>query len=200
MEDATSDIEGFVGEGRKSITMWSPNLQYNKGDMVMVFKQESKQASPDANRREFVFILVSIKNENDSMPNYDLVDGIPDFTKSGWMLLNPMSYLLQDLIGMKAVVKEVFSKILEEHVENEHGLVGSSEIGQNLVRTDYSNLVTPMQVGKHSLVMERGDVDEIGMSGVFKKSSDGILEYQLKYSFDSKANQDVTIKGRRHYR
>ena len=52
-----------------------------------------------------------------------MVDGIPDFTKSNWSLLNPMSYLLQDLIGMKEVVMAVFTALLNKHVKEEHGLV-----------------------------------------------------------------------------
>lgn len=101
-----------------------------------------------------MFILVSLADENDSTPNYNMVDGIPDFTQSKWQLLNPMSYLLQDLVGMKAVVKEVFTNLLQEHVEKEHGLSGSTDIGRNLLRKDYSNLLTPWQVGRYSLVRE----------------------------------------------
>lgn len=63
--------------------------------------------SPEVGKREFVFILISTKDNNTSIPNYDLVDGIPDFKKSNWRLLNPMSYLLQDVLEMKKVVQEV---------------------------------------------------------------------------------------------
>jgi hypothetical protein len=71
--------------------------------------------------REFAFILVSTINNNSSTPMYVMVDGIPDFTKTGWKLLNPMSYLLQDLVGMEKVVKEVFQNILSRHMVDEHG-------------------------------------------------------------------------------
>lgn len=91
-------LELKVGIGEKTITIWNPNISYQKGNVVLHFKQESKQVSPEIGKRDFVFLLVSLKNNNDSIPNYDLVDGIPNFTKSNWQLLNPMSYLLQDLI------------------------------------------------------------------------------------------------------
>ena len=117
-------------------------MVYAKDDIVLYFKTESKQVSPEVGKREFAFILVSMKNDNTSIPNYDMVEGVPDFAKTNWSLLNPMSYLLQDLVGMKKVVKEVFENILAKHIEDEHGLIGSTDIGSNLVRTDYTNLST----------------------------------------------------------
>ena len=75
-----------------------------------------------------MFILVSLKDNNYSIPNYDIVDHVPDFTKSGWQLINPLSYLLQDLNEMRKVVLEVFKKLLAEHVEVEHGFIGSDDI------------------------------------------------------------------------
>lgn len=72
-----------------------------------------------------MFILISTKDGNESVPNYDMVNGIPDFTKTNWSLLNPMSYLLQDLVGMKEVVKNVFNTLMLEHIKKEHNLIGS---------------------------------------------------------------------------
>lgn len=72
-----------------------------------------------------MFILVSLKDGNGNMPNYDIVDHIPVFTKSDWQLLNPLSYLLQNLNEMRNVVVDVFKKLMQQHVEREHGLVGS---------------------------------------------------------------------------
>lgn len=57
-----------------------------------------------------------------------MVDRIPNFAKSGWKLINPTSYLLQDMMEMKEVVKEVFKALLEEHVRQEHGLIGFQDI------------------------------------------------------------------------
>ena len=90
-----------------------------------------------------MFILISLSDNNDSTPNYDIVDHIPVFTKSRWQLLNPLSYLLQNLNEMRDVVLGVFKQLVEEHVKNEHGLIGSGDIVNNLVRKDYSNLQTP---------------------------------------------------------
>ena len=39
--------------------MWNPNFQYAKDDIVLYFKTESKQMSPDVEKREFAFVLVS---------------------------------------------------------------------------------------------------------------------------------------------
>ena len=64
--------------------MWEPNNTYNEGDIVVYFKEESKQISVEQGVRDFVFILMSIKKDNANTPNYDIVDHIPDFTKSGW--------------------------------------------------------------------------------------------------------------------
>lgn len=191
MEQATKDLEDVLGEGRKTINMWNPNVQYNKDDMVLYFKTENEQKSPEVDKREFMFILVSQKDGNDSIPNYDIVDGIPNFSKTNWSLLNPMSYLLQDLIGMKEVVKEVFQALLDAHVSEEHGLVNASDIGSNLVRKDYSNLSTTMAPGKMSLNVPSGN-------GV-KKCSNGIMECFVQYSFDIKANQYLKIDDKRYY-
>ena len=120
--------------------------------MVLLFKEEKEQKHVEVPRREFAFILSSLKNGNTSQPNYDMVNGIPDFTKSNWSLINPMSYLLQDLIGMKEVVQEVFSSLLAKHVKDDHGLVKSTSLTSNLLRKDYSNLQTSWGIGSRSLV------------------------------------------------
>lgn len=191
IDEAISDLENTLDSKSKSITMWNPNIQYSEGDMVLYFKTENEQKHPDVGRREFMFILVSRTDENDSVPNYDMIDGIPDFSKTNWDLLNPMSYLLQDLIGMKDVVKEVFTNLLEEHVAEEHGLIGSADIEKNLLKTDYTNLTTPWENGKYAVDVVKGDNIKIG--------SNGIMEVKIAYAFDAKANQQITIKGRKYY-
>lgn len=105
MTESTKDLESFIDFSGKTITMWNPNMVYQKDDIVLYFKSETKQKNPDVDKREFAFILISLQSDNTTTPNYDLVNGVPDFKKSGWNLLNPMSYLLQDLIEMKKIVK-----------------------------------------------------------------------------------------------
>ena len=62
--------------------------------MVLYFKEETKQLSPDVGKRNFVFLLMSEKDNNSSIPNYELIDGIPNFSKTNWKLINPTSYLI----------------------------------------------------------------------------------------------------------
>ena len=119
-------LELSAGSRRKTISLWNPNIGYAKGDIVLYTKVENKQISPDVDKRQFIFILSSIKDNNTSTPNYDMVDGVPNFTKTNWQLINPMSYLMQDLIGMKSIVKDVFQSIIDNHVKNEHGLIGGN--------------------------------------------------------------------------
>ena len=188
---ATQDLENAIGKGSRFITMWNPNVTYSKDDMVLYFKQENEQKSPEIDKREFAFILVSASDNNSAIPNYDMVDGIPDFTKTNWTLLNPMSYLLQDLIGMREVVKEVFNNMLSKHVAEEHGMIGVQDISHNLVRKDYLNLTTPWDVGKYAV-----DVD---MGSNLKLGSNGIMEWCTEYSYDTKANQRITIQGRKYF-
>lgn len=107
---------GRLSGNTATITLWDSNMTYAKGDVVVYFKKESKQRSVEQGQREFIFMLMSLSEGNANTPNYDIVDHIPDFTKSGWTLLNPLSYLLQDLNEMKTVVVEVFKKILEKHI------------------------------------------------------------------------------------
>ena len=168
------------------ITIWDANQSYDKGDLVLYFKQERKQTSAEQGKREFVFILMSNKNGNTNTPNYDIVDHIPDFTKSAWTLLNPLSYLLQNLDEMRQVVVEVFKELLEKHVREQHGLVGSEEIANNLVMKDYTNLQTPWQVGKYSLWNSSQNIEDTnnGITGRMQKSTNGLMEYDLQYSFD----------------
>ena len=177
MDAATTDVEDFLSGDRKTITIWNPNISYAKNDIVIYFKQEAKQVAPEVDKREFVFVLMSTANDNTAIPNYDMVNGIPDFTKSNWCLINPTSYLLQDLIGMKKVVKDVFAALLKRHVKLDHGLIKSDSIEQNLIKNDYSNLVTPWEVGKYSLVIKSDDINETGVNGTVKYSSNGIAEY-----------------------
>lgn len=135
-----------------------------------------------------------MKDGNTSIPNYVMVDDgrIPDFTKTNWRLLNPTSYLLQDLIGMKEVVKDVFNGLLNKHLSEQHGITGSTDVGRNLLRKDYSNLSTGWLLGSKS-------VDTMDYSGIRMKSN-GTMEVSIKYSFDVEANpQHFEIADRRYF-
>lgn len=202
MAELTVKVEELAGDEQLSLTLWDPNVSYNKGDVVVYFKEESKQKSVEQGLREFVFILVSLSDNNDNTPNYDIVDHIPVFTKSGWQLLNPLSYLLQNLNEMRDVVLSVFEKLLAKHVEDEHGFIGSEDIANNLLKKDYSNLQTPWANGKYSLVMSNEDIDEVDWKGRKTKSSNGIMEYAIKYGFEMSANNqgaDYQIQDKRYY-
>ena len=183
----------------KTITLWSPNITYSKDDIVLYFKQEKEQVSPDVPKREFAFLLMSMEDGNSSIPNYDLIDGIPDFIKSNWNLLNPMSYLLQDLIELKKVVHDVFSSLLKLHVKNEHGIISTSDIENNLLKKDYSNLYTWDKLGKFSLYNGNVETSKTGIVQNIKMSSNGIMEISVRYSFDLKANQQILINDSKYY-
>ena len=170
--------------------MWDPNVSYAKGEVVVYFKKDSKQTSVEQGIREFVFILMSLKDGNTDTPNYDIIDHIPVFTKSNWQLLNPLSYLLQNLNQMREVVLGVFKELLQKHVQQDHGLIGSEDIENNLIKTDYSNLQSPWQVGKYALVNSIKEISEVGLVGKKRKTTNGIMEYSLQYNFDMRANQD----------
>ena len=128
MSTLTSELEELADGQSLSITLWDPNVSYNKGDVVVYFKQEEGQKSVEQGLREFVFILVSLKNNNDSIPNYDIVDHVPVFAKSDWQVLNPLSYLLQDLNEMREVVVSTFEDLIANHVKDKHGFIGSEDI------------------------------------------------------------------------
>ena len=194
MEEVTQDLEDNVSE-KKTINLWNRNMKYSKNDVVLHFKTENKQVSPEVGKREFAFVLVSMKDDNTNVPNYVMVNGVPDFTKSKWNLVNPMSYLLQDIVGMKKVVKEVFNNLIKRHVKDDHGLQKSADIEDNLLKRDYSNLSTPMQLGKYSLTNVYRELDDC----IMKKSTDGVLEYYIKYQMDVEANKYVKIEDSRYF-
>ena len=112
MNASTSSLEEEVGVGNGAITLWNSSIIYAKNDIVLFFKTENKQTSAEQYNQTFAFLLVSMKDDNTSIPNYDVIDGVPDFTKTNWFLLNPMSYLLQNLDGLKDVVREVFQQLV----------------------------------------------------------------------------------------
>ena len=135
-------------------------------------------------RQAMAFMLASMVDGNSSVPNYDLVDGIPDFSKSNWSLLNPLSYLLQDIDGLRKVAKEAFQNLLDRHVASGHGMAGARiDVSQSLLRRDFANLVTPDIPG-------RPTVSTVDAGGV-KMLSNGTIECSVAYSFDSKANQPI---------
>ena len=45
MSSLTSKLGELATGKTLSPTLWSPNISYNKGDIVVYFKQESKQTS-----------------------------------------------------------------------------------------------------------------------------------------------------------
>lgn len=199
MSQLTEEVEKLSDGGSLSLTLWDPNISYGKGDVVVYFKEESKQTSAEQGKREYVFILVSLIDNNDNIPNYDIVEHIPVFTKSKWQLINPLSYLLQNLNELRDVVLGVFKEMIDAHVKEEHGLVGSEDIVNNLVRKDYSNLQTPWEVGKYSLLNSTERISQVGWTGRKTKSTNGIMEYTIKYGFDIQVNQEVKIKGNRYF-
>lgn len=158
-------------------------MSYSTNDIVLLYKRIGNQ--------DFAFLLVSQKDNNETVPEYTMVNGIPNFSASGWFLLNPTTYLLQNLGSMRSLVVQTFNSILENHVEKEHGLIGSNYIENNLVRKDYTNLNTGMSDGVFSLNI----VDTPEM----KICSNGIIEYSATYSFDTVANQQITISDARHF-
>ena len=122
-------LQDVLWEKTLSITMWNPNISYSKGDIVVFFHEEDgDQTSVEQGKREFVFVLSSLQDGNREVPSFDIVDHVPVFQKPYWQLLNPLSYLLQNLNELRDVVKEVFADLLESHVQKEHGLVGSDDI------------------------------------------------------------------------
>ena len=60
INESLVDLEEVVGSGGKPLTMWNPNIIYQKGDLVLYFKQEREQNHPDVEKREFAFILLNI--------------------------------------------------------------------------------------------------------------------------------------------
>lgn len=204
LNDEVSELEEYTkSTSGLGITMWSPNVTYAKNDIVLYYKQESKQISPDVGKRDFVFMLISQKDNNDSIPNYELVDGIPNFSKTNWRLINPTSYLLQDLIEMKSLVKEVFQALLDEHVKEKHNLMNGTSVDQNLLKKDYSNLVTPWELGKYAIQISNNVVrDDDTIKITEKKDSTGIMECFVEYGFDIKANpqdDEICIQDRKYY-
>ena len=45
MSQLTSDLEELASGNTLSLTLWDPNISYNEGDVVVYFKEESKQVS-----------------------------------------------------------------------------------------------------------------------------------------------------------
>ena len=183
------------------ITLWDKNVVYKKGQVVVYFKQERKQTSSEQGLREFVFLLMSGKDNNTNIPNYDLADGVPDFSKSNWIALNPTSYLLQDLNELRSlVVDKVFKQLMARHMEDDHGVVGEQAIEASLVKLDYSNLQTPWRGGKNSVVNYDNEVDGMRV----QRRTNGVMEIDVEYGFDAKANRmdndGVKILDRRNYR
>ena len=142
----------MVDGGQRSLTVWNPNRTYAKGDLVVMFKdRRDKSSALEDGKQENVFLLMSLKDVNSSTPNYEMVNGLPDFTVTGWKLLNPTSYLLQNLNEMRMVVEKVFKNLILEHERIEHGLAGSSNIESNLIKTDYSTLQTSWRLDDFTL-------------------------------------------------
>ena len=92
-----------------------------------------------------------------------------------------MSYLLQDDIELRKIVRDVFQNLLSEHVRKEHNLIGSGDIEGNIVKKDYTNLISQWEAGKYAI--------SISDNGTTKLWSNGIMEHNIQYSFDNRANQ-----------
>lgn len=102
---------------------------------------------------------------------------------------------------MRQVVKEVFTQVLDRHLKVDHGLSGSSDIERNLLKKDFSNLVSQWDVKKYSLsVNPESRSDDEGFLEDMRRYSNGIMEYFIEYSLDAKANQYLFIEDGRYYR
>ena len=86
----------------------------------------------------------------------------------------------------------------------EHGLIGAKEIDRNLVKRDYSNLQSDWNVGSHSLVRQDTTTQNVLKDGFMREkiSTNGVMEVQVMYGFDAKANRqelDSVILDRTYY-
>ena len=194
MDSVLDYLKSEIDGREMGIVMWDSNSVYNKGDVVLYFMD-----SDEPFNHQYVFLLMSMKDGNITVPNHgDLVNGIPDFSETDWKLLNPTSYLLQNLTELTKIVVQAFTDILDDHVKDDHGLVGDAEdIANNLVRVDYSNLQSPWRTGKMALV---GETKDIGTNCNIRKSTSGVMWQSMSYGFDSNANQRLEILDRQYYR
>ena len=60
MSQLTSELGELASGETLTLALWDPNISYNEGDVVVYFKEESKQVSVEQGKREFVFILISL--------------------------------------------------------------------------------------------------------------------------------------------
>lgn len=185
------ELESLPAVSGHRIRLWNANLTYAKDDVV-VYVQERSDSDP------LVFILVSGKDSNSSIPNWELKDGLPDFSKSNWRVVNPTSYLLQDLNQMKQVVKDSLDQILAEHVRTDHNLQSGSSLAYNLLRKDYSNLVGPLKVGGLS-IQSHADPLTSETTQATARESNGTQEVLVRWQLDGKANQNLVLDDPRHY-
>lgn len=114
-----------------------------------------------------------------------------------------MSYLLQDLDSMSNVVREAITNIIKSHLETEHGIRGELDLHRSLVKKDYSNLFTQTNVGEFSIdIMRRTSTNQEtnNTHNPTRMSSNGDMEYRIKYGFDQIANpQQLDIHDNKYY-
>ena len=178
-----------------SIVLWTKASIYNPGDLVCyVHRDEEDNAS--------AYILLCIARTHIE----PIAVTKPDLTtlqSVGWKLVHRNTlYLSNESLLTKEILTPAVSTVILQHEKSpDHHcgtiIINEDDFGKVFLKKDLSNLASTTTNGSigPSTYLNSSFAD-----GVYSTmSSDGVREMQIRFGFDSVANQDIEILSGRYF-
>ena len=183
--------------GAKSVVLWTKGTVYHPGDVV-VYVTATKTGV------KMAYILACIANTH-TEPTAALKNDLKELESCGWKLMHETTVYLNDQELLKT---DVLQPAVEESIADHEGnnphygtIIESTDDFEKLfLKNDLSNYMSPKYPGGAYKAGSRmvGKYDEQTGNYVVK-STDGVTEQEIRFSFNPEANRNIEILNNRYY-
>ena len=197
-------LQAAIGELNltHSITVWNQTSIYTPGNVVVYVQR-------DTSSDETIAYILLCTSERNRKPKYTMEYGKPVFDSTGWRLIHSATFYLHsdDLLTNNILQPSVKASVTAHELGSEHkGEVVETmrDFGRLFLKENLENF-TSERITRDDGTKENSflNVSQIKSERAaeynLRKFSDNVVELDITFSFDSTANQDVTILNERYY-
>ena len=183
--------------GARSVVLWTKGSTYHPGDVV-VYMTITKTGV------KMAYILACIATTH-MEPTSALKNDLKELESNGWKLIHETTVYLndKDLLKSEVLTPAIESAMSDHEQDYPHfgvKIESIEDFSKLFLKKDLSNYMSPKnpggayKAGAHMV----GRYDEANKNYVVK-SSDGVTEQELCFSFDKEANRNIEILNPRYY-
>jgi len=184
------------------LQLWSQNAIYSPGDLSVYIADKD-----DGGTIAYILLCISA---NAKKPEYVFRDGFLDFSGSGWNLIHSATlYLHDDDLLLENIINEANEKGVKNHeadLRYHDGVIINSidDFDKMFLKNDLSNFTTSRITrddGTSENSFNEGAIASSLLSDdiYITRSSDKVIEMDVTFAFDHKANQDIEILNSRYF-